>query len=96
MGGWKAQPTTGRLRTGQRADMSWAWMHYPLASGVGAASLGTVSRLDDIGLEADGARPAVQLEKEAASVAEYEAVFITAPERRGTCRTVLANGLAPN
>jgi hypothetical protein len=76
--------------------MGLAWIYYPLASRVGAVSLGTVSRLDDIGFEADGTRPTVQLKKQAASVAEHEAIFIAAPKWRGTRRAVLANGLMSN
>ena len=77
----------------QSVDRSRAECTYPLASGVVAVRLGTVSRLDHIGFKADWARPAVQLEEQAASVAQDEAIFIAAPKRRGARRAILANGL---
>jgi hypothetical protein len=69
------------------------WIRYPLAGRVGAAGLGTIPRLDYVGFEADGARPAVQLEKETAGVAEHKAIFISAPKRGGARGAVLANRL---
>lgn len=48
-----------------------------------AHGLDAVATLDDIGLEGDGARPAVQLEKQAAGIAEDGAGFIATPERSG-------------
>ncbi len=35
----------------------------------------------------------MQLEEQAASVAQDEAIFIAAPKRRGARRAILANGL---
>jgi hypothetical protein len=79
--------------TRQSVDRPRVEATYPLASRVVAVCLGTISRLDHVRLQADGARPAVQLEKEPASVAEDEAIFIAAPKWRGARRAILANGL---
>jgi len=59
----------------------------------GAGRLDAVAALDDVGLEGDGARPAVQLEEEAAGVAQDGARLVTAPERRGAGGAVLADRL---
>jgi len=45
--------------------------------------LDAVARLDHVGLERDGTRAAVQLEEEAAGVAEDGAGLIATPERSG-------------
>ena len=64
---------------------------YPLARR--PASLDAVAAFDDICLERDGARPAVQLQEESAGVAEDGTRFIATPERCGACRAVPADGL---
>jgi hypothetical protein len=53
-------------------------------------SFDTVPALDNVCLQADRTRSAVELEEQAASVAEHGAGFIATPERGGTCRAVLA------
>jgi len=58
-----------------------------------AARLDAVAALDDIRLERDGARAAVQLQEEAAGVAQHGARLIAAPERGGACGAVLADRL---
>jgi hypothetical protein len=58
------------------------------------ASLDAIAALDDIGLERDGARSAVQLQEEPAGVAENRACLIAAPERSGACSAVLTYRLA--
>lgn len=55
--------------------------------------LDTIATLDDIGLERDWSRAAVQLEEQAAGIAEDGARFIASPERGGGSLTVLAGGL---
>ena len=55
--------------------------------------LDAVAALDDIGLEGDGSWTAMQLQEQAAGVAEDGAGFIAAPERRGARCAVLAYGL---
>ena len=45
--------------------------------------LDAIARLDHVGLERDGTRAAVQLEEEAAGVAEDGAGLIATPERSG-------------
>lgn len=57
------------------------------------ASLHTVAALDDICLERDWSWSPVQLQEQAAGVAENRARFIAAPERSGTCSAVLAHRL---
>jgi hypothetical protein len=59
----------------------------------GSASLDAVAALDDIGLERDGARAAVQLQEEAAGVAEDGARLIAAPEGRRARSAILADRL---
>ena len=46
---------------------------------VGAHGLDAVTALDDVGLQRDGARAAVQLQKEAAGVAEDGAGLVASP-----------------
>lgn len=58
-----------------------------------ASCLDAISTLDHIGLQADRTRPSVQLEKQAAGVAEHRALLIASPERCSACRAVLAYGL---
>jgi len=58
-----------------------------------SARLDAVAALDDIGLEGDGPGAAVQLEEEAAGIAEHGAGLVAAPERRGARGAVLADGL---
>lgn len=53
----------------------------------------TIATFDHIGLEADGSRTAVQLEEEAASIAEDRANFIPPPQRCRRCLAILAYGL---
>lgn len=64
-----------------------------LLAGAGRASLDAVATLDDIGLEGDGPRAAVQLQEEAAGVAEHRAGLIASPEGRRARGAVLADGL---
>lgn len=64
-----------------------------LLAHAGSASLDAVAALDDIGLERDGSRAAVQLQEEPAGVAEDGARFIATPERSGACRAVSADRL---
>jgi len=52
-----------------------------------------VAALDHVGLEADGSRAAVQLEKETAGVAEDGAGLIATPEGSGARAAVQADGL---
>ena len=56
--------------------------------------LDAIPALDNIRFQADGTRPAVELEKQAARVAEDGAGFVATPERGGACGTVLAHGLS--
>lgn len=56
-------------------------------------ALDTIPALDDIGLEADGPRSAVQLEKQAARVTEHRTDFISAPKRSCRRGAVLTNRL---
>lgn len=46
-----------------------------------AHGLDTVAALDDIGLERNGAWPTMQLEEQAAGIAEYLTSLIASPER---------------
>lgn len=55
--------------------------------------LNAVSALDDVRLQRDGSRPVVQLEEQAASIAEHGAMLVAAPQGRGMSATVLAGGL---
>lgn len=61
----------------------------------GPARLDAVAALDDIRLERDGARAAVQLQEQPAGVAQHGARLIAAPERRRARRAVLADRLWP-
>lgn len=71
---------------------------YSTRDGGGSRSRGgrrgfdAVTRLDDVGFERDGASAAMELEKEAACIAEYLARLVAAPERCGGRRAVLADG----
>jgi hypothetical protein len=58
-----------------------------------ASSLDTVPTLDHIGLETDGPRPAVQLEKESTGIAEHRSVVVAPPQRRRARGAILADGL---
>ena len=53
--------------------------HLLLLGHVGAHCLDAVAALDDIGLEGDGAGAAVQLEEEAAGIAEDGAHLVASP-----------------
>lgn len=55
--------------------------------------LDAIATLDDIGLERDWPGPAMQLEKQAAGIAEDCARFIASPERGGGGLTVLTGWL---
>jgi len=57
-------------------------------------ALDTVPALDDIGLEAYRPRSAVQLEEQAASIAEHRTQFISTPKRSCRSGAVLANRLS--
>ena len=65
---------------------------YPLAT-AWPARLNTIAALDDIGLERDGSRPAVQLQEEAAGIAENGTRLVASPEGCGACSAVLADRL---
>lgn len=65
---------------------------YPLTS-AWTAGLNAVATLDDISLERDRSRSAVQLQEEAAGIAENGARLIASPERRSACGAVLADRL---
>jgi hypothetical protein len=58
-----------------------------------SAGLDAVAALDDICLERDGSRSAVQLQEEAAGVAENRTCLIAAPERCCARSAVLAHRL---
>lgn len=60
---------------------------------LGPHRLDAIATLDDVCLERDGTGAAVQLEEEAAGVAEDGARLVAAPERRGRRLAVLAGGL---
>jgi hypothetical protein len=55
--------------------------------------LDAIPALDDIGLEADGSRAAVELQEEATGIAENRAGLVAAPERSGAGGTVLTDRL---
>lgn len=55
--------------------------------------LDAIAAFDDICFEADGSRPAVQLQEEPASIAENRTRLIATPEWSRACGTILANGL---
>ena len=57
------------------------------------ARLDAIPTFDDIGLEGDGPRAAVQLQEKTAGIAQNGAGLIAAPEGRGARRAVLADGL---
>jgi hypothetical protein len=52
--------------------------------------LDTIPTLDNVCFQADRTRSAVELEEQAARVAEHGAGIIATPERCGTCRAILA------
>jgi hypothetical protein len=79
-------------RACQRQYRDNSGVAYPLAT-AGPARLHAVAALDDIRLERDGARAAVQLQEEAAGIAENRAILIAAPERGSAGRAVLADRL---
>ena len=55
--------------------------------------LDAVAALDDIRLERDWSRTAVQLQKQSTGVAQHSARLIATPERRGARGAVLADRL---
>lgn len=57
---------------------------------IGAHGFDTIAAFDDVGLERYWARAAMELEEEAACVAEHRARLVAAPERRRRGPTVLA------
>lgn len=61
-----------------------------LLASAGPTRLDAVAALDDIGLEGDGSWAAMQLQEQAAGVAQNGAGFITAPERCSARCAVLA------
>jgi hypothetical protein len=69
--------------------MMLASLHTYLLARTRPASLHAVAALDDIGLERDGAWPAVQLQKQTAGVAENGARLIASPQGRSACCAVL-------
>jgi hypothetical protein len=69
------------------------WRISDLLAHAGRTSLDAVAAFDDIGLEGDGSRAAVQLQEEAAGIAEDRARLIATPERRGARGAVLADRL---
>ena len=58
------------------------------------ARLDAIPALDDIGLQRDGTRTAVQLQKETTGIAEDGARLIAPPERGGAGGAVLADRLS--
>jgi hypothetical protein len=58
------------------------------------ARLDAVAALDDVRLERDGPWAAMQLQEEAAGIAQDGAGFIASPQRRGARGTVLADRLS--
>lgn len=60
---------------------------------LGCGRLDAVAALDHVGLEGDRARAAVQLEEEAAGIAEHAAGLVATPEWCGRCSAVLTYGL---
>jgi hypothetical protein len=70
-------------------------VHYTtyLSARTRPASLDAVAALDDIGLEGDGSRAAMQLQKETAGVAEHGTCLIASPKRCSARRAVLTYGL---
>lgn len=58
-----------------------------------SGGLDAIARLDNVGLEGDRARSAVQLEEEATCVAEDRTDLIASPERSRRCGAVLARWL---
>ena len=50
----------------------------------------TVPALDNVCFQADRTRSAMELEEQAARVAEHGTGFIATPERSGACRAILA------
>ena len=55
--------------------------------------LDAIATFDDICFEADGSRPAVQLQEEPAGIAKNGTRLITTPEWSRACGTILANRL---
>jgi hypothetical protein len=64
-----------------------------LLTATGPACLDAVAALDNIGLERDGAGSAVELQEQAAGVAQDRAGLIAAPEGRGAGAAILADRL---
>lgn len=79
----------GRVRPGEKIFRE----RTHLALGALSSSFHPVATLDDIGLEADGAWTPVQLEEEAAGIAEDGAKLVPTPKGRGGGATVLADRL---
>lgn len=51
----------------------------------------SISALDHIGLEADWASAAMQLQEQATSIAENLPILISTPKRGGSSQTILAH-----
>lgn len=83
----------GRGSVSTREEAPWAVVEAHLLLGALSRGLDAVPALDHIGLEAYRARTAVQLEEQAAGVAQDGANLIAAPERGGAGGAVLADGL---
>lgn len=92
VGGRKAVHV-GRLEVFSTGGKGAGQSRYLLAS-ARPTGLDAVAALDDIGLEGYGPWAAVQLQEEAAGVAQHGARLIAAPEGRGARGAVLADGLA--
>lgn len=85
--------TRGVSTQGWEGDRKQKFAHLLFDSHVGPHGLDAVATLDYIGLEGNRARATVQLEKQAAGVAQDRAHLVASPERRGGCAAVLACGL---
>jgi len=83
-------PTATNPSVLRRRDARRASYPSPLTL---ACSLDPITTLDDICFEANGSRPIVQLEEQAASVAQNRARVIATPQRCCAGFTVLADWL---
>lgn len=64
-----------------------------LAFGTLAGGFDPIPTFDDVCLQADGARPAMEFQEQTTGVAENGAEFIPAPEGGGGGATILTDGL---
>ena len=93
LGGWGWNISLAGL---EKRSVRWSrlWAAYLLLHvHARTHSLDAVAALDNVCLEGNGPRPAVQLEEQAAGIAEDGAGLVATPQRSGGRLTILADGL---